>query len=229
MVNMAIVLNPRRRRKRKRNALLNPRKRKKRTRAKAKAKAKARRRGSRRAFAGRVARPKLVYKGMRGGKKVYGRTETSKTKYSDVIVTNPRKRKRKKNPVFADLSDVLMSGVYGAVGIAGVNAITNLASRFINLDNNYLRSAVKLVVGVGVPQLLKRQLGSKVAETISTVVVAYVIYELVKNLLPDNVKSLVSAVEPNYQLPSPSYAFANGSLNAIYPDDYVVTNERYNI
>jgi hypothetical protein len=229
MVDMAIILNPRkRRRKRKRNALLNPRKRKKRTKAKAKAKAKARR-GSRRAFAGRVARPKLVYKGMRGGKKVFGRTETSKTKYSDVIVTNPRRRKRKKNPVFADLGDVLMSGVYGAVGIAGVNAITNLASRFINLDNNYLRSAVKLVVGVGVPQLLKRQLGSRVAETISTVVVAYVIYELVKNLLPDNVKSLVSAVEPNYQLPSPTYAFADGSLNAIYPDDYVVSNERYNI
>jgi hypothetical protein len=226
MVDMAIVLNPRkRRRKRKRNALLNPRKRKKGT----KTKAKARRRGSRRAFSGKVARPKLVYKGMRGGKKVYGRTETSKTKYSDVIVTNPRRRKRKKNPVFADLGDVLMSGVYGAVGIAGVNAITNLASRFINLDNNYLRSAVKLVVGVGVPQLLKRQLGSKVAETISTVVVAYVIYELVKNLLPDNVKSLVSAIEPNYQLPSPTYAFADGSLNAIYPDDYVVANERYNI
>jgi transposase InsO family protein len=223
---MAIVLNPRRRRRRKRrNALLNPRKRRKRT----KAKAKRTRRRTTRAFAGDTARPKLVYRGTRGGKKVYGRTEKSKTKFPDVIVVNPRRKRRKRNPVLTGLTDTLMNGVYGAVGIAGVNAITNLASRFVNLDNVYLRSAVKLAIAVGVPTLLKRQIGSRVAETITSVAVAYVLYELIKGLLPDNVKAMVSAIEPRYELPSRTYAFSDGSLSAVYPMDYSVSNERYEI
>jgi len=204
---MAILINPKRRRR-------------KRT---------TRRRGrsrttGKRAYAGDVARPKLVFSGVKGNKKIYKRTEKSKTKYPDVIVRNPR-RKRKRNPYPINLTTTLVDGVYGAVGIAGVNAITNLASRFVNLDNMYLKNAIKLALGVGVPQMLRRQIGTRTAEIISSVVIAYVIYDLVKNLLPDEVKSLVSEIVPRYELPEPTVS----ELNALYPEDFTLTTEKYQI
>jgi len=211
--------------------LLNPRRRKRRKRANATKKAKARTRRRRRgglAYAGETARPKLMYSGMKGGKKIYKRTEKSKTKYPDVIVQNPRRKRRKRNPNFADITETLMSGLYGAAGIAGVNVITNLASKFVNLDNVYLRNAVKLALGVGIPQMLRKQIGGKIADVISSVVVAYVMYELVKNLLPENVKSLVSAIEPAYDYSERNY-LPNYELSAIYPDYASLTNERYEI
>lgn len=216
---MAILLNPRRRKRAKSRAKAKNPRRKKTTRKRRKAGV---------AYVGEVARPKLVYVGTQGGKRVYRRTERSREKYPDVIVKNPR-RKRKRNPIdMATITDSIVKGAYGVVGIAGVNAITNIASKFLPLDNVYLKSAVKVVLGVAVPELLKKQLGRDTTKVIQVVVVSYVLFELIRNLLPENVKSIVSALET----PKPEkvyYALPSLTTSAVYPENSYASNVQYEL
>ncbi|MCS7231682.1 MAG: hypothetical protein RMJ67_06055 [Elusimicrobiota bacterium] len=207
--------------------LINPRKkRRKRKRATAKRNPK---RKSRKAFSGDVARPKLVFEGVKGGKRIYARTDKSKKLFADVIVKNP-KRKRRNPSMVNTISNNLMTGLYGVAGIAGVNAITNIASKFLPLDNTYLKSAVKLLLSVSIPELLKNKLGREVSKTMQVVAVSYVLFELLSKLLPENVKTLVSAIEaPQVEKSYYALPYYNNTFDAIYPENSYVSNVQYEL
>lgn len=207
--------------------LINPRKRR---RVKTRKNPKRARKKSRKAFTGNFARPKLKFEGIKNNKRIYSRTDKSKKMFADVIVKNPRK-KRRNPPMVNTITNNLMTGLYGVAGIASVNAITNIASKFLPLDNVYLKSAVKLLLSVAVPELLKNKFGREVSKTMQVVAVSYVLFELLNKLLPESVKSLVSAIETPqveksyYALPYYEY----NTMNAIYPENSYVSNVQYEL
>ncbi len=218
---MALVINPRRRAKRARKA------RRARRARRTVARPRVRATRERRAYTGRTARPLLV-KDPRTG--IYKRTERSKKLYPDVRIANPRRRRKKNPDVLGGIMSSVMSGLYGVAGIAGVNLITNLAGKFVPfLENKYVKSAVKVVAGVAVPELFARQLGRDNVRTIQTVVVAYVLYDLITSMLPEGIKTYVSALE----LPETQYEWRAlptvSSLNSIYPEGSAVPEVQYQL